>query len=214
MEQNNQEQKEGVSTFKNEDEQKRFENFEYQKRRLLAEGYKEENKVISVVKANVMAFVTAGPFAILVLVLYLLIWNEANMSVEMKNVLVFMVVLFIGIFIHELIHGITWSLFCKNGWKSIHIGMIKEYLTPYCHCKEPLTFGSYIIGGLMPFLILGIGVSAVGILVGNFTITFIGIVNILSAGGDTTIALMLLKYRNAVIIDHPKECGFVAFIKE
>lgn len=37
--------------------------------------------------------------------------------------------------------------------------------------------------------------------------------NIIAAGGDTSIALMLLKHKNAMIIDHPTECGFWAFRK-
>ena len=34
-----------------------------------------------------------------------------------------------------------------------------------------------------------------------------------SAGGDTTIALMLIRRRRSLIIDHPTKCGFTAFEK-
>lgn len=200
-------------TYKNKEEQARFENFDRQKARLIAEGYKENIGVISIVKANIMAFVTAGPFAVLSLVIYMLVWREATLNMTLKNGIIFIVAMFASIVVHEMIHGITWSLFCKGKWKSIHFGIMMDSLTPYCHCKEPLKFGGYILGGLMPFLVLGVGVCTVGILMENFLVTFIGAFNILSAGGDTTIALMLLKYRNAVIIDHPNECGFIAFTK-
>ncbi len=41
------------------------ENYERQKGKYLAEGYEERREVISIAKANVMTFVTAGPFAVL-----------------------------------------------------------------------------------------------------------------------------------------------------
>lgn len=38
--------------------------------------------------------------------------------------------------------------------------------------------------------------------------------NILRTGGDTTIVLLLLKYKNSILIDHPTGCGFITFTKE
>lgn len=37
--------------------------------------------------------------------------------------------------------------------------------------------------------------------------------NVFAAGGDLTIVILLLKHRDKVIIDHPTECGFIAFSK-
>ncbi len=37
--------------------------------------------------------------------------------------------------------------------------------------------------------------------------------NILSSGGDTNIVLLLLKYINYILINHPTDCGFIAFTK-
>jgi len=46
----------------------------------------------------------------------------------------------------------------------------------------------------------------------------LGLFNILAAGGDTTIACMLLRYlkydKCCYILDHPTDCGFVAFVKQ
>jgi hypothetical protein len=51
-----------------------------------------------------------------------------------------------GIILHELIHGITWAKYTKDGFKSIRFGVLWKFLTPYCHCKEPLLVKHYIIG--------------------------------------------------------------------
>ena len=58
-------------------------------------------------------------------------------------VLIFLFCLLL-IFVHELIHGITWAVFAKKGRKAISFGFIPQYLTPYCTCNEPLKKGEYI----------------------------------------------------------------------
>lgn len=90
--------------------------------------------------------------------------------------------------------------------------MWKE-VTPYCCCSEPLSFKGYILGGLMPFLVIGIGMFIIALVLGNNMIFILSMFNILGASGDLTIALMLLKCRKSVIIDHPTKCGFVTFNK-
>jgi hypothetical protein len=36
----------------------------------------------------------------------------------------------IGIILHELIHGITWAKYTKDGFKSIRFGVLWKFLTP------------------------------------------------------------------------------------
>ena len=93
-------------------------------------------------------------------------------------------------------------------------GVMWKSFTPYCHCKEPLDFNSYLTGGIMPLLILGILVFIISFFTGNSLILIISLINILCAGGDTTICLLLLKYKDGLFIDHPTDCGFVAFTKQ
>lgn len=199
---------------KDSEKQKRLDNYEMQREQMLELGYKESVGTISIIKANIMAFVTAGPFVILAIILYLIIWDEISFNFNLLSSYIFLVSMIISIPLHEFIHGFTWHLFCKHKWKSIHFGVMWEFLTPYCHCKEPLNFRHYIIGGLMPLIVLGFGISSLGIALNRPILLAIGAINILSAGGDTTIAFMLLKYRKSEILDHPTDCGFVAFSKE
>jgi hypothetical protein len=55
-----------------------------------------------------------------------------------------LIALTIGIILHELIHGITWAKYTKDGFKSIRFEYF-EILDSYCHCKEPLLVKHYII---------------------------------------------------------------------
>lgn len=193
--------------------QKRIQNYETIRSNLLQSGYSEHTGTISALKANIMAFFTAGPFAVLILIIYFSVWKEVFFRTDFIGTILLFAVYLISIPLHEFIHGFTWHLFCKKGLKSIHFGIMWEVAMPYCNCREPLKYHSYILGGLMPFFVLGFGISVLSIILHSPFWLFIGVVNILSAGGDTTIALMLTKYRNHVILDHPTKCGFVAFYK-
>lgn len=195
------------------EKRKRIENYENEKGKFIELGYEEKIETISVLKANLFAFVTAGPFAILAIVIYFMKWQHISFFLNMADTLIFFTLIIVSIVVHELIHGIGWRMCCKNGWKSIHFGVIWKWLAPYCHCKEPLKFKSYIFGGLLPFFILGILMFLIALITGNSMLLIISIINILAAGGDTTIAFILLKYQDAEILDHPTQCGFVAFRK-
>ena len=94
-------------------------------------------------------------------------------------------------FVHELLHGLGWSLNCKNRWNSIAFGVMWSSLTPYCHCKKPLSFSSYSMGLYLPFCILGLGLFAVSMIIPYY----------------------LLKHKNGLILDHPTDCGLISFGK-
>ncbi|MFT5875532.1 MAG: hypothetical protein ACI8WT_004525 [Clostridium sp.] len=193
---------------------KRTENFNLIREKLESQGYCAEQCTISIVKANVMAFVTAGPVAALCCVLFFYTKNGGEIKFSILGLLLFYTFMLVSISVHELLHGLTWSLYCKNGWKSIHLGVMWKKLTPYCCCMESLSFGQYILGGLMPFIVLGLGIFVVSFITNSIFLLILSIFNIIAAGGDTTIAVMLLKHKNAFIIDHPTKCGFWAFSKE
>ncbi|MCQ4638254.1 DUF3267 domain-containing protein [Anaerovorax odorimutans] len=196
------------------DKELRIENYRRQRQAMLDAGYSEHVETISVIKANIWALVTAGPFVAAAAVLYLTKWGEILISIRIGGVILFLLLFLLSIPVHEGLHGLTWGICCRNHFRSIRFGIMKESGTPYCHCMEPLGFGSYIAGGLMPFLVLGIGLFLVSLYVHSSLVLLLSMMNILCAGGDTTIALLLLRYRDAEILDHPTECGFAAFRKE
>ena len=92
-------------------------------------------------------------------------------------------------------------------------------LTPYClRAKSHWEFGHIFGEGSCPFLILGVGVSFFALMWGNILCLWLGLLNLLAAGGDTTILYELLKCHkenggDLLIVDHPNQCGFVAFRK-
>lgn len=201
-----------------DNENKKLKNYLKIRKDLLDLGYKEQVDYISVLKANVLAFLTAGPFALLFFFIYLIIWKELYFQLYSSYPFILLwIAIFLSIPVHEFLHGLTWRIFCKNGWDSIHFGVMWSKLTPYCHCKEPLNIKSYLIGAIMPFLLLGVVVGIIAIITGNPYILLLALLDILSAGGDTTVVLKLLTHidkENVLVLDHPIEVGYVLFEKK
>jgi hypothetical protein len=71
----------------------------------------------------------------------------------------------------------------------------------------------------MPCIVLGILPTALGILLGSHLLFWIGMVMILSAGGDVMIVVKVLAHRrgdgsNEVLVyDHPTQAGSMIFEK-
>jgi hypothetical protein len=191
----------------------RTEKFYSIKNQLESEDYYGEKCTISILKANIIALITAGPIAVLCCIIFFFTKDTSKINFSIINLLIFYLLLMATIFIHELLHGLTWSLYCRNGWKSVHFGVIWKKLTPFCCCTELLNFKQYILGGLMPFIILGLGIFVISLMTNSIFLLVLSVFNIIAAGGDLTIAIMLLKHKDAYIIDHPTECGFWAFKK-
>lgn len=75
----------------------------------------------------------------------------------------------------------------------------------------------YILGALMPCIVLGIIPVALGILLGSHLWFWTGIIMILSAGGDLMIVWKVLCFKKQpesqeiLIYDHPTQAGSVIF---
>ena len=198
-------------------EQRRLNVFEETCERFSQDGYRKTDLTISIVKANLFVFLLAVPVVAIGVLLF--VWKNpiSLLTPTPQGSLLFVVLFIILIVAHELIHGLTWSLYAEHHFKDIEFGFMKEYLTPYCTCTTPLLKSHYIIGALMPCIVLGILPAAIGILLGSHLLFWIGIVMILSAGGDIMIVMKVLAYKSQssseeiLIYDHPTQAGSVVF---
>jgi hypothetical protein len=200
-------------------EQRRLEIFEEHCERLIQQGYKKTQLTISIIKANIIVLLLAIPVTAIGVLLFL--WkNPASLLRPTAQTGILFLVLFVAlIVVHELIHGLTWSLFTEHHFKDVEFGMMKDTLTPYCACMTPLSRGHYIWGALMPCVILGVIPTILGILLGSSLLFWIGIVMFLSAGGDLMIVAKVLAFKpqseskEILVYDHPTEAGSVIFEK-
>ncbi len=208
-----------------EAEIKRSENFKVKEAALLEKGYTRHDLTISIEKANTVgALLTLPLVGALVLAYYLYngefgIMNALhdNLVLYFIGLAVIMVSFVVCAILHEGIHGLIWGAGAENGYKDIEFGFIKEKITPYCACLSPLKKPLYIFGALMPMTILGIVVGVLSIFLGNVVMLIIGAFQTMGGAGDLLVTCMLLKYKtkgkDAILMDHPTDCGLVVFEK-
>jgi len=187
---------------------------------LQTENYTKEKLTINLVWANVFGFIILIPIIAIYATPFFLIWGEQYQDINIHDLLqnikeqffshslILFLYIFGGIILHELIHGFFWSLYTSNGFKSIRFGIMWKMLTPYCHCKEPLKIKHYIIGAVMPAIILGVLPALIGIIIGALGWVIFGVFFTMAASSDFLIINLLKKERmNDFVQDHPTEAG-------
>lgn len=191
------------------------------------ENYTKEKMTIDLGWANIFALILVIPILIVFGLPYYLIWGDQFMLENLKKVLsnlsagailseavIVFGAIILGTVMHEFIHGITWARFSKSGFKVIKFGVFWKLLTPYCHCKEPLRVNQYILGAIMPAIILGIIPSLAAIILGNPALLVFGMFFTLAAGGDFLIINLLRnESKDDLVLDHPSETGCFIYRK-
>ena len=188
------------------------------------ENYRKEKLTIDLVWANVFGVLILIPIGLLFGLPFYFIWkpqldikqyldSAGPLGAGLGFLLIFGI-LILGIVLHELIHGIIWAKFAKEGFKSIKFGVLWEMLTPYCHCKEALNVRQYIIGAIAPAIILGIIPSIIAIMTGNLGLLIFGMLFTMAAGGDFLIINLIRKESSSDLVqDHPSEAGCFIYRK-
>ena len=196
-----------------EAEQKRAERFARISEEMAQQGYTRHDLTIGIGKANLFAVLLLIPLAVIGYGLYFLVHRSLDFS--SSHFLLMLVAFLVLIVVHELIHGVCWSIFTPHHFKDVEFGVMRSSLTPYCTCLVPLGKKQYIFGAVMPLLVLGILPMIVAIIIGNPDLLFLGILMADGGAGDIMIIRRVLGYRSGakeiVYMDHPTEAGGVVF---
>jgi hypothetical protein len=178
-------------------------------------------------KINLIGIISILPIAALNIIPYWIKWNshiKADVKIIKSSLSIFennlmngitiiiapCILIFIGIIIHELIHALSMVFFSKNGIKSVRLGIMKQSLIPYAHCKEPIKGRKMLVISLAPFIFLGLIPALYAYIFGNLIFWFTGLVMTLGAIGDFVYAYLILKSGlDHKILDHPNEVGFL-----
>ncbi len=203
----------------NKNTNERVEIFEQNSKVLESKGYKPTDLTMGIVKANILTFIIGLPLFAFIVWAYVKIYTIEDIFdvLEYKSILWFLLLNIALTVVHELIHGFTWSLFTPNKFKDVAFGVIWKYLTPYASCKVPLGKKEYVLGVLMPLIILGVIPTIIGFTIQNMLITILGAIFITAAGGDIIIATLILKYKTyskeILVLDLPTAMGARVFEK-
>lgn len=182
-----------------------------------AESSMKKELTIDTNRANVIALML-GVVIIIVLIIPFILLNVGSfelpaLKAELKfwahplGVIIVLVAMSGGIVVHEFIHGLTFAIFAKAGFKSVKFGILKPF-TPYCHCKEPLKAWQYRISTIMPAIVLGLIPWAIAMFTGSIGLMLFGIFFTMAAGGDFIIIYLLRNQpANSLVQDHPEKIG-------
>lgn len=151
-----------------------------------------------------------GIFAILEVLLFGYVWEYSRISMA-TNILwpwYFIPIFIVGVVLHELIHGIAWKLSANIPFSQVKFGFQLKTVTPYAHCKIPIPKRAYVIGTLMPAIVLGFIPFLVSLTNGNGWLLIIGVIFTFAAIGDFLIVYLIRTVSwNALVEDHPTNAG-------
>ena len=162
---------------------------------------------ISMARANIVVTLVSIPVAILQFALFGIVHGIKKMDTTWDIVL-FLVVLFLGVVLHELIHGIAWVIFGRKPFSAIKFGFQWKALTPYAHLKDPVELNAYRIGTFMPGLILGILTYILSLALGDGNLFWFSLIHTAAAGGDWLILWLIRSVKaGSQVEDHPTNAG-------
>ena len=188
--------------------------FQNMQANLKAAGYKKRIVTISSKRAAILGGLSVLPLVAVLAVIYrMTLIDRAHLTdlTGMKFYVTLIAIIAVSVVIHELLHGIGWAISSGRGWSVVRFNI--SALMPSCACKAVLTRGQYLVGVLLPFLVLGTG-SAVFLFLYPGTVSVLTMaVNFVAAGADLLIALRAARERGALIADHPTEAGYIAYFK-
>lgn len=182
----------------------------------VVEGYEAEKKTISMLKANVLSVVFLLVFGALCGLAFHAIWGIGNLDISSERVLrydlFFIVGMVAGIVVHELVHGLTWILLTRKGFRHLSFGLMKG--GAYCHIDVPMGKRHYVIGALMPLFLIGIVPLLVAFCIGSLLWLLLGVIFVVAAIGDIMIVWTIRKEpADALVYDHPSEAGCYVYHK-
>lgn len=213
-----------------EKEEARLEEFKMTVKAYEEDGYETRDLTISALKANLIARIFG-----LILYISVLYYYSTVQSIDMSPMglgladpskvsfreyfldIIFLFLAFVVLMgLHELIHGITWAIFGRDGWEAISFGFMTRYLSPYCTTKSPLDKGTYILGALMPLILLGIIPLGLGLVLVRPVLTMVGLIMTLGGMGDLLMVTKILKDGKSLdlILDHPSDIGCLGLNKK
>jgi len=162
---------------------------------------------LSMARANVVVLFISIPIAMLQFLTFNAVQGMENLG-PTWSFLVLIAVVFLGVVVHELIHGITWMIFGHKPFSAINFGFQWKTLTPYAHLKEPVEINAYRIGGFMPGLVLGILPYILSLLLGDSNLFWFGLVHTAAASGDWLILWLIRNVKSGMLVeDHPTNAG-------
>lgn len=158
-------------------------------------------------RANVIVLSLSIPIAVLQFMIFVTLHGMEKLETTWNSAALIVVVL-LGVVVHELIHGISWVIFGHKPFSAIKFGFQWKTFTPYAHLKAPVEVNAYRIGGFMPGFILGILVYVLSLFLGDSNLFWFSLIHTTAAGGDWLVLWLIRNVKAGMLVeDHPTNAG-------
>jgi len=153
---------------------------------------------------NLVSIILFIPLFIIISILKL--WEYVNIE--------FLVLYFLWMFLHELLHGMGFSINKNINHKNIIYGAALEKGILYCMCKQEIKKKNIIISLLFPFIFIGITTFFIGLALNNPILQLLSLFNIVGSIGDLVMFFDFIKLPEFNYLDLDDCTGFVLTSKE
>lgn len=162
---------------------------------------------ISMGRANILVIILSIPVIVLQFALFISL-HGAQATEPTWGVVPLLVVIVLGIVVHELIHALTWMVIGGRDFSAIKFGFQWKTLTPYAHLKEPMEVNVYRLSVFMPGLLLGILTYVLSLIFADGNLFWFSLIHTSAAGGDFLILWLIHNVKaGSLVEDHPTNAG-------
>ena len=142
---------------------------------------------------------------ILSLVIFGVVWglviliSKGNFISVRGNTGILIILMVFWLLFHEVLHAIGFGINSSVNKKNIVFGMALEKGVFYCMCKQKINKRVILISLLFPFTFIGIVTLVIGIVINNYYLVMLSILNIAGAVGDLVMTVYFLKAPDDII---------------
>lgn len=152
---------------------------------------------------NIIALLSFIPLAILVIFFS----DFFSKTFESNIYYLYLIGLIFYFFLHEVFHGIGYSLFAKDK-KNIKYGIALEKGVLYALCQERISKRGIIVSLLFPIIFLTIIPLFIAIPFGFSTLVLYSLLNLIGAVADITMCFLIFKLpKDIEYIDYNSDIG-------
>ena len=167
---------------------------------------KEEKINYYTYKLNMTTLNILAILLFIIIGIFVLILEHKDPYISHVRTSTLFILMFIWLIIHELLHGLGFSLFKCVKKENITFGMFLEKGVFYCMCKQNIPKGVILTSLLFPVTIIGVITLIIGMILNHYELVFLSILNIVSSIGDIVMTIYFLKAPNDIIYLDLDDC--------
>ena len=160
-----------------------------------------------------LSMLWANIISLVLFVLGIICFNVTYGEYDYPNMIILMLTFIIYLTMHEIIHGLAFSYFCKNKY-NVKYGAMLEKGVFYAMCQERINKKATIISLLAPTIVLTVIALIPAFIFRIDLLGLLAIFNLAGAAGDLLMTLFVLRLPNDIkYIDYDSVIGFYLISK-